>query len=271
MSELTISPLGVTPFNYFSEEVGKAYFSNSQIGNWLKCPARALAMLNGEWKFQVTEEMTAGSYADVALTNPAGLDKFVAAHPEMIASRGPTTGQLKSKFKNVLACVEKVKATPRAIETLQGPGVDQQVILTGVIHGKPFRGMLDAIDVDKGIITDLKCMGNFDDKWDGHAKVPWYQFWGYWRQGAIYRELASQTYGKEFQFNLLAVTKQTPPDMQYIKLQGDGAYRIEMARIKTMLDEIEMVAKGEMEAAQCLSCDYCRYSKGFDVRVGEYA
>tara|TARA_R110002020_G_scaffold22764_3_gene76539 strand:+ start:1129 stop:1953 length:825 start_codon:yes stop_codon:yes gene_type:complete len=269
--ELSIET-SITPFNYFSVEVGIDYLSNSQIGAWIKCPARASALMKGEWNFERSDEMLAGSYVDVALTNPSGMDKFVADNPQIISSRGPTAGQIKAKFRPAMAAIEKIKGMPQAFDLLQGPGVEQQVILTGKIDGMKFRGMLDAINVDEGLIVDLKCMANFDDKWNGSSRVPWYQYWGYWRQATIYRELARQTYGKEFDFSLLAVTKQTPPDLQYIKLKGDGAYKIEKIALESILKEIKHYRdfKDPGDLPRCLSCDYCRFTKGFDIRTGEY-
>lgn len=267
--------MNLTEANYFSVEAGAAYISNSQLGMWKKCPAKAAAVIAGEWEYAQTEDMLAGSFADVSLTTPDRLEFWLESHPEIVSSRGPSKGQLKAKFQAVQAAVDKVTDTPKALDMLQGAGVQNQVILTGEIDGNKYRGMVDAINVDKREIIDLKCMANLHDSvWDGAARVPWYQGWGYWRQAAMYRELAAQTYGGVFSFSLLAVSKQAPPDLRCISLTGDGAYAIEMDGIKAIGKEIaEHKEQGGRTRGlhYCGHCDFCRANKPFTIETGEYA
>lgn len=245
--------------------------SNSQIKLFLDCPAKALAVREGEYEYKQTDDMLAGQFADVALTRPDELEFWLASHEEeMVATRGPTRGQLKAKFRTTIAAIDKVLDTPSALAMIQGKDVTNQVILTGHILDVPYRGMLDAINLERREIVDLKCMSNLSDKvWDGHARVPWYQAWGYWRQAALYRELARQTYDMDFSFKLLAISKQSPPDLRCISLDGDGAYKIEMDTIK-YATQFMVDMRGHENEHACLNCDYCRGAKDFTIETGTY-
>jgi hypothetical protein len=90
----------------------------------------------------------------------------------------------------------------------------------------------------------------------------------------MYRELAAQTYGGVFGFSLLAVSKQSPPDLRCISLTGDGAYAIEMDGIKAIGKEIaEHKEQGGRTRGlhYCGHCDFCRANKPFTIETGEYA
>ena len=259
----------ITPENYFRRS---DYMSNSQYRMFLQCPEMALAVTSGAWDYPQTEDMKAGSYADVMLTEPDKVEAWKAANPDIISSRGPTKGQVKAKYKTVQDAVEKVEATPEALAMLQGPDVENQTVLTGEIAGVPWKGLVDAINHKTRSIVDLKCMANLsEDKWNGSERVPWYVAWGYWRQAAIYRELARQMYGEEYTFHLLAVSKESPPDLRGYEMKGAGAYRTEIRTIEANMPHIMAIKSGDVEADMCGNCSYCRVNKPFKIEIAEYA
>ena len=260
----------MNPSDYHSQDNALRYMSNSQFGMFQKCPAKAVAVLNGDWTYTRTHDMLVGQYVDTALTTPDKLEKWKADHPEIISSKGPTKGQLLAKFRDADQVIEKIESTPQALAMLQGPSVQNQVVLTGEIHGAEWSCMVDAIDVQAGIITDLKVMKDFKDMWRDSTKMPWYQWWGYWRQMTIYTELARQTYGKDFRFRLLAATKQSPPDLECIWLDGAGAVKSELRVIESELPYYLKCKAGEVEPHLCGHCDYCRANKPFTETDGDY-
>ena len=56
--------MGVNSLNYFSEDNNRKYCGSSQFKAFLKCPAQALAELNGEWKREESVALLVGSYVD---------------------------------------------------------------------------------------------------------------------------------------------------------------------------------------------------------------
>ncbi len=54
----------LTNKNYYSQKANKEFFSVSQIKDFLKCEAQAMAKLSGEWVEEPTTAMLIGSYVD---------------------------------------------------------------------------------------------------------------------------------------------------------------------------------------------------------------
>lgn len=74
----------LTAENYFSPEMQMEYMGVSQYKDFLDCPARALAIVKGEYKPEMTIPMLVGSYVDSYFEGT--LDKFKAEHPEVFTT-----------------------------------------------------------------------------------------------------------------------------------------------------------------------------------------
>jgi len=135
-------------------------------------------------------------------------------YPELFASRGPNKGEIKKtikitddmraefpaifdppgamkkEFEIVHEMVESVDRQGNLREYMSG---EQQVILTDEWDGVPVMGMVDLLNITMGRIVDIKTTKDMDAlEWDDKlkCKVPFYERWNYWRQLAVYRDLA---------------------------------------------------------------------------------
>ena len=79
--------------NYFSNEARKIYTGSSEIKDFIKCEACALAKLNGEWAEEKSKSMMVSSYIDEAISGT--LDSFKENNPEIFLKNG----DLKADYK----------------------------------------------------------------------------------------------------------------------------------------------------------------------------
>ena len=105
--------LMLTDTNYYQDT---EYFSYSLYKKFIDCEAAAYAELIGEYRQPVTDAMLVGSYVDAVVRS---LEQFVSEHTEVISSKGPTKGQLKSSFKQADVMIERFQRDPVFMEYLQ--------------------------------------------------------------------------------------------------------------------------------------------------------
>ena len=67
--------------NYYSQKANQAYFSVSQVKDFLKCEAYAMAKIEGEWTEPPSTAMLIGSYVDSYFEGT--LEDFKARTPEL--------------------------------------------------------------------------------------------------------------------------------------------------------------------------------------------
>jgi hypothetical protein len=94
--------MGVNRFNYFTENNNRKYCGSSQFKAFLKCPAQALAELNGEWKREESVALLVGSYVDSWFEGT--LDTFKAEHPEVFKK----DGTLKAEYLKAEEIIARV-------------------------------------------------------------------------------------------------------------------------------------------------------------------
>ncbi len=97
--------------NYFSKEANKEYMSVSQYKAFKKCPAAALAEINGEYERKKTDALLIGSFVDAYFSGEEA--QFALEHPEMFNSR---TGTLKAPFQKAYDVIERMKQDPVFME-----------------------------------------------------------------------------------------------------------------------------------------------------------
>lgn len=244
--------------NYFSIEMDKKYFSVSQYKSFKNCSLKAFhdlevpdatskeAFLQGK----LFEELVAG---DPKL--------FMAQHPEMISSRGSTTGQLKAEFQKVVKVAEKFNSQEFFKNIINR--CEKQVILTGVINDVPVKCCLDLFDRETFSIYDIKCMKDFNEQWSKEEKryIPWYYAWGYVLQLAVYREIVKQNFHIEpKEIALLAATKEEVPDIQAIKFSTD-LLDLELEEFEKNIRYYNDIKTGIAPAIGCGICSYCKTIK----------
>lgn len=236
--------------NYYSKEADKEYMSYSQFKQFCECPAKAMAMLNGEYKTEESEAMLIGSYVDAWLDGD--LDKFKAMHPEIYNSR---TGELKANFKQAEELCNIIKDDELLYRLLTG---ERQKILTGTIAGVKFKGKIDSLT--DNFIVDGKVIKDCNDVWINGEKRPFYYANRYDIQKVIYEKLYMQNYFKELPYLLAIVTKEKAPDKRLILISKEAEENAEQELI-TKAPIFDAMKKGNAEVYGCGCCDYCRSIK----------
>ena len=155
----------LTKRNYYSKKADMEYMSYSQFKAFDECPAKAMAILKGEYQREETESMLVGSYVDAWLDGE--LKKFREQHPEIFNGR---TGELKSNFKLADELCDIIKADEYLYSQLKGK---RQVIITGNIAGVPFKGKIDSLTAD--CIVDGKVLKDCEDIWRNGERKPFYK------------------------------------------------------------------------------------------------
>lgn len=240
--------MGVNKTNYFSANNNRKYCGSSQLKSFLRCPAQAMAELNGEWKREDSTALLIGSYVDAWFEGT--LDEFKGRHPEIFKR----DGTLKAEYIKANEIIERVSKDELFMKYMGGR---KQVIKTGTIEGVPFKIKIDSYHKGKAIV-DLKVIKDFEPLWNEERGIrqSFIEYWGYDYQAAIYQFVE----GNKLPFYLCAVTKETEPDLAVIQIPQtwiDSA----MAIIKNEIGLIDAYKRGEIEAPRCEKCAYCRQTK----------
>lgn len=240
--------MGLTAKYYFSKNSNLKYCGSSQFKSFLKCPAMAMAELNGEWEREESTALLVGSYIDAYFEGK--LDEFKAEHPEIFKK----DGTLKSEYIKAEEIIARVSKDELFMRYMSG---GKQVIKTGEIEGVPFKIKIDSFHKGKAIV-DLKIIKDFEPIWNEEKGVreDFIQHWGYDYQAAIYQAIE----GNKLPFFICAATKEANPDFAVIQIPQawiDSA----MSIIKHEIGIIDAYKRGEIEAPRCEKCAYCRQTK----------
>lgn len=240
--------MGLTAKHYFSHNSNMKYCGSSQFKQFLKCPAQAMAELNGEWQREETTSLLVGSYVDSWFEGT--LEAFKAEHPELFKR----DGTLKAEFAKADEIIARVSRDELFMKYMSG---QKQAVRTGEIEGVPFKIKIDSYHKGKAIV-DLKVIKDFQPLWneDRGIRQSFIEYWGYDFQAAIYQAVE----GEKLPFYICAVTKEAEPDLAVIQIPQtwiDSA----MAIIKNEIGLIDAYKRGELEAPRCEKCAYCRQTK----------
>jgi len=250
--------MNLTHENYFSQEAMLHFMSQSQFKQFDDCEAKAYAILNGDVDDD-KECFIEGRYFEAIIYGKRA--EFEAEHAEqLISTRGASKGEPKANFRAVIESAEAFMRQPAFQDIVAR--CEQQVILTGVIAGVPFKTKIDFFDRDTLSEWDAKCMMNFKDIWndrEGHYES-WFFARGYHYQAAIERELIRQNFGSVGVCGLVASTKEPEPDVEWLVFDNyvlDNALEI----VKTFAPKFNAIKAGIESPERCEVCDYCRRTK----------
>lgn len=249
----------LTKANYYSKNSALEYMSYSQFKLFDECPAKAMAILNGTYKQEETDNMLVGSYVDAWLDGE--IVKFQERHPEIFNSR---TGELKASFKQAQDLCDLIAKDEYLYKQLKGK---RQVIITGSIAGVKFKGKIDSLLADK--IVDGKVLKDCEDIWKDGQKQPFYKANGYDVQGAIYKTLYKQMKGKDLPFELAVVTKEKTPDKRLFVF-SDETIEEALQEVIAKAPVFQAMKNGEVEVYRCECCDYCKATKKLSENNIEY-
>ena len=236
---------------YYSPEMGRKYYSASQIKTFRKCEAQALAEIKGEYVRPMTQALTMGQYVDEALTGD--LNAWMLQHPEICKK----DGTLKAEYVQAQEMVDRAKRDPVFMSYLDGK---PQQIITGKLFGEYlFKAKYDVLHKDK--IVDLKTVKDLSPVYvPGQGKVDFASAWDWPLQMAIYQALYAARYHKWLPVYLAVITKETPADIAIIKIEQDRL-DAEMDWLKQAMPRIDAIKQGIIEPERCEHCAFCRESK----------
>lgn len=241
----------LTNDNYYSQKANQKYFSVSQLKDFLKCEAYAMAKINGEWVEPPTTPMLIGSYVDSFFEGT--LEDFKTRTPEIFKK----DGTLKSDYIKAEKIIDRVSRDDFFMSCMAG---QKQVIMTGEIFGAKWKIKMDSYIPDE-VIVDLKVVQKLRDiSYRNGWKQSFIEKWGYDLQLAVYREIVRQNTGKILPCIIAAVDKQDYPDLDCI-LIPDDQLNFQLEQLRWQMPHIISVKCGEIEPMRCGHCDYCRATK----------
>ena len=243
----------ITEENYFSPENELKYCGSSQFKRFCECPAKAMAMLKGEWVEEKTDSQLVGSYVDAYMSGT--LDTFEEQNPEIFTQKG----ELKAQFKKAKDIILRIENDTMFKKYISG---DHQMILTGEIEGLPFKIKMDSYFKDKNVCTDLKVVKDFEKVWNNRTerKENFVEFWHYDWQAAIYAEIIRQNFGTLPKYFIAAITKEKYSDLAILNIsEQDLLLNLEI--VKSMIPYVKNIKEGKAEATRCECCDYCKSTK----------
>lgn len=240
--------MAVNSKNYFSKNNNLKYCGSSQFKSFLKCPAMAMAELNGEWEREESTALLVGSYVDAYFEGK--LNEFKAEHPEIFKK----DGTLKSEYTKAEDIIARVSKDELFMKYMSGA---KQVVKTGEIEGVPFKIKIDSYHKGKAIV-DLKIIRDFEPIWNDEngAREDFIHYWGYDYQAAIYQAIE----GNKLPVYICAATKETNTDFAVIQIPQEWIDTA-MSVIQYHVGTIDAYKRGEIEAPRCEKCAYCRQTK----------
>ena len=253
--------MALTSKNYFSPRANRLYFSASQVKQFKRCEAMAMAEIRGKYVRPASQALMVGSYVDAALTGDIG--QWLDEHPEVRKK----DGSLKAEFVQAQEMVERANSDRVFTEYLRGR---HQTIMTGKIFGVPFKCKFDALRDDR--IVDLKTVKDMQPVYmPGQGRVTFADAWDWPLQMAIYQKIVEINKGVKLPCFLAVITKETPADIAVIQIEQERM-DAEIAWLEQALPRFEAVKSGLIEPERCGQCAYCRESHRLTgpVMLGEY-
>ena len=240
----------LTARNYFSRKAAKEYMSVSQFKSFTRCQACAMAEIQGKYEREDTKALLVGSYVDAHFEGT--LEKFKQLYPEIFKR----DGTLKAEYIQAEAIIKRIERDKLFTQYMSGA---KQVIMTGEICGVPVKIKVDSLHPDK--IVDLKIVRDFENLYDAEkGSLPWFEFWEYDLQGAVYQEIVRQNTGKTLPFYLAAATKEKTTDIEIVHL-NPKSLDFAFDRFKANVELYDAIKKGIIPPERCNKCEWCKETK----------
>jgi len=243
----------LTESNYYGSEANHRFMSVSQLKDFLKCPAMAMAKIRGEYTPEYGRALLLGSLVDEMLTGTAESKKsFFEEHYSDLFKRN---GDQYADVAQALEAVELIERQPLMLHYLGG---EHQTIMTGEIEGVPFKIKMDSYKPGE-FVADLKYMASLRSP---NLFEPMVKYWGYDLQAACYQEIVYQNTGERLPFYFVVATKEKPAHLavgQISQWNIDDAMEV----VKKHLRRFQAVKEGKVEAERCedYGCAYCTLTK----------
>lgn len=242
--------MNLTNKNYYSRKMNQHFMSVSQFKSFTRCQACAMAEIQGKYEREETTALLVGSYVDSHFENT--LDNFKQLHPEIFKR----DGTLKAEYIQADAIIKRIERDKLFTKYMSG---EKQVIMTGEICGVPVKIKIDSLLPDK--IVDLKIVRDFENLHDiVNGSVPWFEFWEYDLQGAVYQEIVRQNIGKTLPFYLAAATKEKTTDIDIVHL-NQSSIEFAYSKFTANVERYDAIKHRIIKPERCNKCDWCKESK----------
>jgi hypothetical protein len=241
----------LTQRNYFSRKANKEFMSVSQWKAFERCQHSALAEINGRYVRETTPALLVGSYVDAFFDGT--MQTFKDQNPEIFKR----DGTLKAEYVQADSIIERIQKDRLFMKYISG---EQQIIMTGEIHGVPVKIMMDSYHPGK-MIVDRKIMKDFESTYVAErGQLPWFEAWGYDIQGAVYQEIVRQNTGMRLPFYLAAATKEKVTDIDIVHID-QPALDFALERFATNVELYDAIKKRIITPDRCEKCEYCKQTK----------
>jgi hypothetical protein len=241
----------LTQKNYFSRSANLKFMSVSQFKSFEKCPASALAEVKGKFKREETTSLLVGSYVDSYFEGT--LANFIKKHPDIFKK----DGTLKADYLQAEEIIKRILKDRTFKKHMSG---EKQVIMTGSINGVPVKIKIDSFHPGKQI-DDLKIVKDFQPIYHPErGMLPWFEYWDYDLQGAIYQEIVRQNTGEKLPFYLDAATKEKDTDIDIVHI-NQKTLDFALDRFKQKVEMFDAMKQGIITPDRCEQCTYCKRTK----------
>lgn len=242
----------LTQENYYDKETDYQYMSFSLYKNFMANPARALADMRDEYPwFKDNKALLVGNYLHSYFESEKAHKKFIEENKdELIGKSGKYKGCLKSDYQLAEKMIKRLEAEDDFNNLLFG--TQREVIVQGNIDSVPWKGKVDALNVEKGYFIDfktVKTLVNNGSEWvpEERVKKDFIRSRGYDKQMAIYAELLKQMYGKKFQPVIWAVSKEDEPLAKPFMLLPE-TLRTALSQVESHQEQVLKWINGEERA-----------------------
>lgn len=271
----------LTRDNYYSVEADREYMSCSQYQEFLACEAAAMAKLEGRYVPSPSEALVVGNYFHTAMESEEAHKVFCE---ENFADIYKTKTDKKTGEVLITGKYAPYEAADRMIEVcyrdplikslIDMPG-ENEVIMTGILFGIPWKIRLDKYMSDKRLILDWKTTADINkvsyNPLTGERES-FVEALGYIMRAAVYTEIEKQFTHSDTDpdFVIVAVSKQDPPDKAALLLNHRQRYDWEIEQIEKRIGNIIRIKSGSRAPRRCGMCEYCRGTKVLNKIIPYY-
>lgn len=259
----------LTQENYYQD---MDFLSFSRYKRYLECESKAYA--SDFWNYDSNTDNTAllvGNYVHSYFESEEAHKKFIEDNKdELLAKTGKNKGHLKSNFLIAESMIDTLKDDDNFKRLYHGYSedkIEKEMIVTGEIEGVPVKGKLDSVNLSRGYFVDLKTMKSiYSEEYNRELRqrVPAvvnnilnYKYHG---QLAVYRELLKQTTGTTFRSIIVAVSKESIPDKEIVRVDEEWLSEA-LSEVTNNIKHVWDVINGVEKPKRCGRCDYCRSTK----------
>lgn len=216
-----------------------------------------MAKIRGEWREPEKEARVVGQYIHAWVEGT--VEQFKERHPEIFTKKG----ELYSSYKFADEMIDTLRRDAFCMFALEG---QKEVPLTAEFAGAIWKIRMDVYNPAAGRFVDVKTTKSITEQvWSPELwkKTSFIEAYKYPLQMAIYAEIERRATGRQGYLEplIVAVSKETPPDKMIISLNDPKRFQIELADIEIRMPRILAIKSGEVDAARCERCAYCRSSK----------